>query len=504
MSFGPVFISVSDQVSLHGRFKGGELALVEGEHQVTWKQLNGSADAIALALLGAGLSKGDRVCLLLRNDVWSLELTLGIWRAGGVVVPLSPMLTSDMLQTMVLDASPELLFADLAYESLAAAATEKTDVTLITPGDPFLEFIEVATESTKLPELLPHDLSNIIYSSGTTGVPKGIAHTHAARLAFAQTFANDFGYSSHSRAISVIPPHSNGAWLTWMPAFLSGATTCLLPEFSPVDFLKAIRLYRPTHGFIVPTICAALLEEPDIESGGLECFECALTAGAPMPAAMKTEFQSLTGGGLWELWGLTESVATIISPSEMAKKPESVGRPATGMDIRLVDEDGAEVESGKEGEIVGRSNSLMEGYWNRTDLTEELEWQSRDGTVYMRTGDIGELDSDGYLTLRGRKKDMIISGGINVFPSDIESVLVSHSNVKDAAVTGIPDERWGERPVAFVLAQDGLTIDPDELLEWTNLKLAKYQRISRVIVQKSDFPRNTLGKVLKGQLASTL
>ena len=483
---------------------GGDLALVESEREVTWAQLNVSADAIARALLGAGLNKGDRVCQLLRNDVWSLELTLGIWRAGGAVVPLSPMLTADMLRVMLNDASPQLLFADLAYAELATAAIDGTNVSLITAGPSFDDFVGGDSSSIELPELLPHELSNIIYSSGTTGVPKGIAHTHAARVAFAQTFVKDFAYTTQSRAISVIPPHSNGAWLTWMPAFLAGATTCLLAEFSPGEFLDTVGRYRPTHGFIVPTICAALLEEPGVESAGLDSFECALTAGAPMPQAIKSEIRRLTGNGLWELWGLTESIATVISPAEMALRPESVGRPAMGMDIRLVDEQGNEVGLGEEGEIVGRSSSLMEGYWNRPDLTQELEWYAPDGTLYMRTGDIGELDAEGYLTLRGRKKDMIISGGINVFPTDIESVLVTHPGVKDAAVTGISDDRWGERPVAFVLENDDSNVNPDELLDWVNAQLAKHQRIVKVIVEPVDFPRNTLGKVLKNQLASTL
>ena len=247
-------------------------------------------------------------------------------------------------------------------------------------------------------------------------------------------------------------------------------------------------------------MCRAILDHPDVGTADFTCFECALTAGAPMPEQMKIDVRKLTGDHLYELWGLTEGVATVISPAEMTKRPQAVGRPIPGCDIRTIDDEARENTGRGAGEIVGWSTSLMDGYWNRPETSEELKWTSADGQWFIRTGDMGEIDEEGYLTLRGRAKDMIISGGLNVFPIDIESVLLEHAEVADVTVVGCPHEHWGETPVAFVIPREGSTVRPDELKDWTDKRLAKFERLADVVLRKQDFPRNTLGKVIKNQL----
>jgi acyl-CoA synthetase (AMP-forming)/AMP-acid ligase II len=200
-----------------------------------------------------------------------------------------------------------------------------------------------------------------------------------------------------------------------------------------------------------------------------------------------------------ELWGLTEGVATTLKPQDMESKMESVGLPLVGWDVRIIDEQGQELARGEAGEIVAFSSFLMPEYYKLPDKTAEAIWLDETGKTYLKTGDMGKLDEDGFLYILDRKKDMIISGGINIFASDIEDVLTRHPAVQDAIVIGIPHPKWGETPIAIVIAREGVSISEEELIAWVNPKLAKYQRISRVEFC-DDFPRNALGKVLKREL----
>jgi len=499
-SFPPGFTSLADQIALHARFRPREIALIEGDRSHDWTSYDAIGNRIGRSLTAAGVQQGDRVAMLVSNSIWAHELMLGIWRAGAVVAPLSPLLTADILAGMLSDAGAGLLFASAPYAGLAQAAAAVADSHVILEGESFNLFTKDQAGTPSGIRSGPDDLSVIIYSSGTTGIPKGIAHSHFARSGFAIQFAAEFRFHYHSVALSVIPPHSNGAWLAWLPAMQMGATTLILPQFTPDTFIAAVRKHRPSHGFIVPAMCTVLLEHPEIESAGLECFEAAITAGAPMPEAMKQEMRRLTGNGLYELWGLTEGVATIICPQDMARRMQSVGRPVLGSDIRLIDEDDQDITFESVGEIVGRTTGMMSGYWNRPDANAELVWKDALGQTFIRTGDIGEFDSDGFLTLRGRSKDMIISGGINVFPVDIESVLLSHDGVRDATVFGVEHDKWGETPIAFVIPVQGASQSAEELQSWANQRLAKHQRLHNLILITEDFPRNALGKVLKNEL----
>ncbi|MCC5869247.1 MAG: AMP-binding protein [Gammaproteobacteria bacterium] len=497
---GPVFTGISDQIAIHGRFRANEIAFVQGERRVTWQAYNEAANRIAHMLIASGVRPGERVALLVANGLWAHEVLLGIWRAGAAAVPLSPMLTAATLANMLADSGAQRLFASPEYLELAAAAAK--DETLITPGVDFDR--EVMACSSAFPGHSPaaRELAVIIYSSGTTGTPKGIAHDHESRLKFGAYFAAEFRFHYRSVALSCIPMHSNGAWLSWLPAKWIGATTVILPAFTADGYLDIVRRHAPTHGFAVPTMAAALLQHPDIETVRLDCFETLITAGSPMPDAVKREMCRLSGDALYELWGLTEGVATIISPADMARRPQSVGRPMLGCDIRLIDGEDQDVTFRQAGEIVGYSAGMMSGYWNRPDANRDVVWRDATGRAYLRTGDIGEFDADGYLVLRGRKKDMIISGGINVYPIDIEAVLLTHEAVEEVVVFGVDDERWGETPVAIVRLREAATANAEALRAWANERLARHQRLSALAFRAAGFPRNTLGKVRKNELRS--
>ncbi|ANO50571.1 class I adenylate-forming enzyme family protein [Woeseia oceani] len=499
LPFSPGFTSLAEQIALHGTYRGAEIALIEGDQRLSWSDYNAAGNRIGNTLLHAGVARGDRVGMLVTNSTWAHEVLLGIWRAGAVAVPLSPMLNAEALNRMLTDAGVTTLFTSTEYKALADAAMPAKGQ-VVAAGPAFASWLETQSSDNPGITLRAEELAVIIYSSGTTGTPKGIAHSHGARLAFASTFAAEFRFHYRSVALSAIPMHSNGAWLSWSPAKWMGATTAILPAFTPDAFIDAVRSLKPTHGFIVPAMAQALLAHPDIENAGLTCFESAITAGSPMPEPVKREIQRLTGNALYELWGLTEGVATIMSPQDMQTNWHSVGRPILGCDLRIVNASGQDITFEGTGEIVGCSDGLLSGYWNRAEANADLVWKTVDGRTYIRTGDVGEFDEQGFLTLRGRLKDMILSGGLNVYPIDIESVLLSHAAISDAAVIGVDDDKWGEVPVAFVVLSATQNVDAASICDWVNERLAKHQRVREVIVYESSFPRNTLGKVMKLQL----
>jgi acyl-CoA synthetase (AMP-forming)/AMP-acid ligase II len=250
---------------------------------------------------------------------------------------------------------------------------------------------------------------------------------------------------------------------------------------------------------MVPTQFTVLLEQPDFDSYDLSSMRIWNSAGSPLRTQTKAEVLKRFSGELVELWGLTEGAATTLKPEDMENKMESVGLPLLGWDVRIIDEQGQELPPGEAGEIVAFSSWLMPEYYKLPEKTAEAIWLDVAGKTYLKTGDMGKLDEDGFLYILDRKKDMIISGGVNIFASDIEDVLTRHPAVQDAIVIGIPHPKWGETPIAMVIAREGVSISEEELIAWVNPKLAKYQRISGVEF-RDDFPRNAMGKVLKRAL----
>lgn len=500
-NIAPSFLCLDKQIAIHGKFRPKEIALIEGSRALDWASYNAIGNRIGSSLRQQGVNKGNRVALLVSNSLWAHELLLGIWRAGAVAVPLSPMLNATTLASMLNDCDASMVFASSDYSDLALASAEICGSLVVSEGQSFSEFLGGTSLRPCTVNHATEDVAVIIYSSGTTGIPKGITHSHAARLNFASVLATQFQVSSHCLALSSIPLYSNGAWLGWLPAKLVGATTIILPRFTPEAFINLVKQHKPSHGFIVPTMCTQLLNHPDIEHAGLSCFEALITAGAPMHASDKKKMMDLTGNGLYELWGLTEGICTIIDPVNMTERLPVVGRPMLGCDMRVIDEHDRDITFMGTGEIVGHSSSMMSGYWNRPEANQALVWTDNNGKRFIRTGDIGEFDAEGFLTLRGRAKDIIISGGINIFPIDIESRLLEHNAVKDASVIGAKHPKWGETPVAFIIKQPSRTTSKDAIKNWANDRLAKYQRLYDLVILEGDFPRNTMGKVLKNRLA---
>jgi len=501
-------LTVSTLVSHHARYRADALAVVCSGERLTWLQMEQRGNRLAHALLRAGVRHGDRVVTLLANCIELLEVYWACARVGAVAVPVSPLLMPAGLATLLADAEPRLIFLSVATRNAgvqASSALGGPPCCVLVGGDaqsdagqaciPYAAFVDHdAADRIEVP-VAPDDLCNIMYTSGTTGLPKGIALTHRIRAHYATLLANAWRMTPESVVLHTGALVFNGAFVTLMPALLIGCPYILHAQFDPAAFIEDVEREQVTHTMLVPSQITAILDSADFDASRLLSLQVMVSLGAPLPAAHKDRLESLLAGRLHELYGLTEGFITILDKRDTAHKRGSVGIPPPYFDLRIVDEAGQDVPTGAIGEIVGRGPLLMPGYYRRPDLTNQA---IREG--WLHTGDLGRVDNDGYLYLVDRKKDMIDSGGVKVYPRDIEEVIARHPEVAEAVVFGIPDDRWGETPVATVKLKPGIAAQDaraEALRDWINANVgAKYQRVSRVLFV-TDFPRNAAGKILK-------
>ncbi|MBA3837213.1 MAG: acyl--CoA ligase [Sphingomonas sp.] len=490
------FSTLPDLIRLHAVERGTKLAIAGEDGALSYAELDRTMDQIATALQRDGLAQGQAVAIIGAPSVAYAALFLGTLRAGGAATPLAPGSTPEQLAAMIADCGASHVFVDAAAG--AALAEHKVAAQIIHIGSDDHTAWLAPTDTRPAPvATAPSDPFNIIYSSGTTGTPKGIVQSHAMRWAHIHRNAG----AGFGDAVTMVatPLYSNTTLVVFLPTLGWGGTAVIMAKFDARRFLELAQAHRATHAMLVPVQYQRIMVIPDFDSFDLSSFRLKTCTSAPFSAALKADVCTRWPGLLVEYYGMTEGGGTtILNCTANPTKLHSVGQPAEGHDIRLIDEDDREVPPGAMGEVVGRSPTMMNGYHGRPEATAAAEWFDDKGNRFIRHGDVGRFDEDGFLILMDRKKDLIISGGFNIYPSDLEAVLRAHPLVADCAVVGVPSETWGETPVGyFVPAQAGA--DAAEILQATNAQVGKTQRLAELL-PIAELPRSAIGKILKREL----
>jgi len=494
------FATLPDLIRAHAVERGDKLAIADPHSTIDYAALDARMDRVAAALQRDGVAQRKAVAIVAASSIDYAVVFLGALRAGCVATPIAPSATPAAIAAMLADSGAPLAFLDDA--NAAALEGQALAATAIRFGSAFEAWLAPEGARPAPVEIAPEDGFNIIYSSGTTGTPKGIVQPHAMRWAHISRNAGA-GFASAVTMIAT-PLYSNTTLVSALPTLGWGGTVVLMPRFDARRFLELAERYRATHTMLVPVQYQRIMAAPDFDRFDLSSFRLKTCTSAPFSAALKADIVARWPGLLIEYYGMTEGGGTcLLNCTEHPDKLATVGRPIEGHDIRLIDDDGNEVPQGATGEVVGRSPAMMTGYHGRRQATSDAEWHDAQGNRYIRHGDVGRFDKDGFLTLLDRKKDLIISGGFNIYPSDLEAVLRQHPAVADCSVIGVPSDAWGETPVGFYVPHTGIDASEADILAWTNARLGKTQRLS-ALHAIGALPRSAIGKVLKRELRDRL
>ncbi len=489
------FATIPDMIRGHAAARPDSPALIQDDACLSYAELDARMDRIAAALQRDGVPPRDSIAICASTSIDYAALFLGALRAGMAVAPLAPSSTPEQLAGMVADSGAKIFFLDAEVEAAMSDVLGSIAAPRVR-----LEMLEswLASEGAKPEpvEIQPDWPFNIIYSSGTTGTPKGIVQSHGMRFQHVNR-GESSGYGPDAVTLLSTPLYSNTTLVSFFPTMALGGAAVLMRKFDVVRYLELAQKHRVTHTMLVPVQYSRLMAHPDFDKYDLSSFRMKFCTSAPFAGALKAEILKRWPGGLVEYFGMTEGGGgCALVAHEWPDKLHTVGRPIPGHDVRLIDEEGREVRQGEVGEIVGASAAMMNGYHNQPGKTSDAIWVSPEGKRYIRTGDVGRFDADGFLTLMDRKKDMIISGGFNIYPSDLEAIVKQHPDVADVAVVGVPSEQWGETPVAFVVSKGA---SANAIKAWANERLGKMQRLSDVRLL-DELPRSHIGKVLKREL----
>jgi long-chain acyl-CoA synthetase len=484
-----------------GAGKAPDTAAVRlGDAALTYAELDERSARLATLLREQGLRQGDRVGVMLPNVLEFPVAYYGVLRAGGTVVPMNVLLKRREIAFYLEDSGAKLLLAWQGFceEARDGAADAGAELIEVEPAS-FAELLSGYKPTSGLAETEEEDTAVILYTSGTTGKPKGAELTHFnlsrnAEIAGRTTCVIEQG----DIVLGALPLfHSFGQTVSMNASLRIGATLTLLPKFEPGEALEIMQRDRVTHFYGVPTMYGALLHHPDRESYDASTLRTCITGGASMPVEVLRGFEEAFDCEVLEGYGLSETspVASSNHPGR-PRKPGSIGTPLEEVEMKVVDEDDNEVPQGEVGEIVIRGHNIMKGYWQRPDATAEA---MRGG--WFHSGDMAKVDEDGYFFIVDRKKDLIIRGGYNVYPREVEEVLYEHPKIREAAVVGVPHDEWGEEIGAAVVCHEGEELAPEEVSQYVKERIAAY-KYPRIVWFLDDLPKGPTGKILKREIKS--
>lgn len=501
--------AVADIVRLQAQALGDSLALVDGATQISYAELDRRASQVAQGLIGMGVKPGDRVAVLAKNAAAFYELLFGCAKARATLAPVNFRLAPPEAAFILQDAKVKALFVGADFHELAkqALSTDETPppvFALETPEPGWTDYAAWrdanAAADPCLPEQPDDDVVQL-YTSGTTGLPKGVRLANATYAAFLKlsTGVEGFRYEPGEAVLNAMPLFHVAGANVGVAALAQGCRVIVLRDLVPATVLKLIEQERIAHAFFVPAVILMLMQAPEMAAADLTSMRTVSYGASPIAEDLLKAAKARFGCSFLQFYGMTESTGagTYLPPDahDPARgKLRSCGVPWPGIEVKVVDAAGREVPTGEVGEIVIKAPIVMAGYWNRPDATAET---IRDG--WLRTGDAAYRDADGYFFIHDRVKDMIVSGGENIYPAEVENAIFGCPAVADVAVIGVPDERWGEAVKACVVLKPGAEADPAAIISWARERIAAYKAPKSV-----DFvpviPRNASGKILRREL----
>ena len=477
---------------------GDRTALKLDDTEATYAQIDDGSGRVAALLESKGFERGDRVGIMLPNVPYFAVAYYGVLRAGGVVVPMNPLLKGREVSFYLEDPEAKLMFAwhDFAEAADKGAGEAGAEVISVKPGE-FEKLLAEHEPDTDVADVDDSDTAVILYTSGTTGKPKGAELTHANLKKNAQLSADKLGEVSEDDVnLGALPLfHSFGQTCGLNATIYKGATMSMIPRFDPAKALEIIQRDGVTVFQGVPTMYTAMLNCDTRDDYDTSSLRICMSGGSAMPVEVLKGFEEAFGCKVLEGYGLSETspVASFNHP-DRERKPGSIGTPIEGVEMKVVDDDGGDVDQGEVGEIVIKGHNVMKGYWNRDEATQEA---IKDG--WFHSGDMAKIDDDGYFFIVDRKKEMIIRGGYNVYPREIEEVIYEHPAVESCAVVGVPDDSMGEEVGAAIVLKQGQEVGEDELRDYVKGEVANY-KYPRRIWFVDELPMGPTGKILKREI----
>ena len=488
----------------------GRIAIVDGDRRMSYKELDADANRFAHALLGLPLAESPKISILSSNRLEYAVAHFGVARSGYTLAHISTKSTSKNLAYMLEQIGTEVLLFESCFAFLVQAALERVsgvnylvevgapaEVDLSITGTVLLsDLVDGQSDSTPAVEINESTPLGITFTGGTTGFPKAVLVSHKARYATAQAAAMDFGLDERDIVGATTPMFHTACLYVWFaPAIMLGATVVMLPRWGVNAFMDMVESERVTAAFFVPSQLNDLISHADFALERLASLRKIGYAGAPMGRALLERVHSaFPNVEFTENYGQSEICPiTVLCPQHPKDKLGSVGRPAFNVEVRIVGSDGCPLPAGEIGEVVARGDQLFECYYNDPKQTAEV-FPKGDGWLW--TGDMGYMDEDGFLTLMDRSKDMLVSGGENIYPAEIENALYHHEAVAECAVFGIPDELWGEVPAAYVVLATGMSVGEDELISFCASHIPRHKR-PRLVKFVESLPRTPVGKIKK-------